>query len=135
MLLTISEGRIKAKEKPLRKCQGVLEVPLDSTAVNERGRCWSFNNCPPQNQLVQEVDAIEFLLGSVLVRYLFVTHTSVVSDSVRPPRWQPTSLSRPWDSPGNLDQLPSLEQELVDLNIDLKGIPGHSDTWVTISAA
>ena len=73
MLLTISEGRIKAKEKPLRTCQGVLEVPLDSTAVTERGRCWSFNNCPPQNQLVQEVDAIEFLLGSVLVRYLFVT--------------------------------------------------------------
>ena len=26
--------------------------------------------------------------------------TSVVSDSVRPPRWQPTRLPRPWDSPG-----------------------------------
>src|SRR5574340_989705 len=26
--------------------------------------------------------------------------TSVVSDSVRPRRWQPTSLSCPWDSPG-----------------------------------
>ena len=26
--------------------------------------------------------------------------TSVMSDSVRPPRWQPTRLSRPWDSPG-----------------------------------
>ena len=26
--------------------------------------------------------------------------TSVVSDSVRPHRWQPTRLSRPWDSPG-----------------------------------
>ena len=25
---------------------------------------------------------------------------SVVSDSVRPPRWQPTRLLRPWDSPG-----------------------------------
>ena len=25
---------------------------------------------------------------------------SVVSDSVRPHRWQPTSLPRPWDSPG-----------------------------------
>lgn len=73
VLLTISEGRIKALEKPLRKCQGVLEVPLDLTAVNKRGRCWSFNNCPPQNRLVREVDAIEFLLGSVLVRYLFVT--------------------------------------------------------------
>ena len=26
--------------------------------------------------------------------------TSVVSDSVRPHRWQPTRLSCPWDSPG-----------------------------------
>ena len=26
--------------------------------------------------------------------------TSVTSDSVRPHRWQPTRLSRPWDSPG-----------------------------------
>ena len=25
--------------------------------------------------------------------------TSVVSDSVRPHRWQPTRLRRPWDSP------------------------------------
>ena len=25
---------------------------------------------------------------------------SVVSDSVRPHRWQPTGLPRPWDSPG-----------------------------------
>ena len=27
--------------------------------------------------------------------------TSVVSNSVRPHRWQPTKLLRPWDSPGN----------------------------------
>ena len=26
--------------------------------------------------------------------------TSVVSDSVRPHRWQPSRLPRPWDSPG-----------------------------------
>ena len=26
--------------------------------------------------------------------------TSVVSDSVRPHKWQPTRLPRPWDSPG-----------------------------------
>ena len=26
--------------------------------------------------------------------------TSVVSDSVRPHRWQPTRIPRPWDSPG-----------------------------------
>ena len=27
---------------------------------------------------------------------------SVVSDSVRPHRWQPTRLPRPWDSPGKV---------------------------------
>ena len=33
--------------------------------------------------------------------------TSVVSDSVRPHRWQPTRLPRPWDSPGkNTSGLP-----------------------------
>ena len=26
--------------------------------------------------------------------------TSVLSDSVRPHRWQPTRLPHPWDSPG-----------------------------------
>ena len=31
--------------------------------------------------------------------YIYV-HTSVVSDSVRPHRWHPTRLPRPWDSPG-----------------------------------
>ena len=30
---------------------------------------------------------------------IYVSH-SVVSDSVRPHRWQPTRLSHPWDSPG-----------------------------------
>ena len=33
-----------------------------------------------------------------VVCYCWVT--SVVSDSVRPQRWQPTRLPRPWDSPG-----------------------------------
>lgn len=37
------------------------------------GKCWSLDNCPPPNQLVLEADAIGFLSGSVLVRYLFVT--------------------------------------------------------------
>ena len=37
--------------------------------------------------------------------------TSVVSDSVRPHRWQPTRLRRPWDSPGqeHWSGLPLLE--------------------------
>ena len=31
---------------------------------------------------------------------LLLPSASVVSDSVRPHRWQPTRLARPWDSPG-----------------------------------
>ena len=31
---------------------------------------------------------------------LLLLVTSVVSDSVRPHRWQPSRLPRPWDSPG-----------------------------------
>ena len=31
---------------------------------------------------------------------LLLLVTSVVSDSGQPHRWQPTSLPRPWDSPG-----------------------------------
>ena len=37
----------------------------------------------------------DFMLG-----YLYAAVTSVVSDSVRPHRRQPTRLPRPWDSPG-----------------------------------
>ena len=33
--------------------------------------------------------------------YCYCQVTSVVSDSVRPHRWQPTRVPRPWDSPGN----------------------------------
>ena len=32
--------------------------------------------------------------------YAAAANTSVVSDSGRPKRWQPTRLPRPWDSPG-----------------------------------
>ena len=32
--------------------------------------------------------------------YICCQVTSVVSESVRPHRWQPTRLPRPWDSPG-----------------------------------
>ena len=45
----------------------------------------------------------------------------MVSDSVRPHRWQPTRLPHPWDSPGKntglgieaTDQLPELTQTHV----------------------
>ena len=39
-----------------------------------------------------------FLGDLYCCRYRWVT--SVMSDSVRPHRWQPTRLSHPWDSPG-----------------------------------
>lgn len=32
---TISKGRVKAMEEPLRKCQGVLEVLVDLIAAND----------------------------------------------------------------------------------------------------
>ena len=38
------------------------------------------------------------MLAALLLQ-LLLSH-SVVSDSVRPHRWQPTRLPRPWDSPG-----------------------------------
>ena len=38
-----------------------------------------------------------FIIWSVLSCWV----SSVVSDSVRPRRWQPTRLHHPWDSPGN----------------------------------
>ena len=44
---------------------------------------------------------------------------SVVSDSVRPHRWQPTRLSRPWDSPGKtvLGNQYINYQEITNFNI------------------
>ena len=36
MPLMISEGRVKAVDKPLRKLRGVLEVPLDLISQNKR---------------------------------------------------------------------------------------------------
>ena len=39
-------------------------------------------------------------LGFTNIHYWCCWVTSVMSDSVRPHRWQPTRLPRPWDSPG-----------------------------------
>ena len=38
--------------------------------------------------------------GYVFFFYYYYWVTSVVSDSVRPQRWQPTRIPPPWDSPG-----------------------------------
>ena len=42
--------------KIAEKVSGVLEAPLDLTAVNKRGRCWSFNNCPEQKKKKKDTD-------------------------------------------------------------------------------
>ena len=43
--------------------------------------------------------SFNYYLGPLLLLLLLLI-ASVVSDSVRPHRWQPTRLTRPWDSPG-----------------------------------
>ena len=52
-------------------------------------------NFPSQNTGVR----CHFLRQNILCCYCCWV-ASVVSDSVRPHRWQPTRLPRPWDSPG-----------------------------------
>ena len=37
-----------------------------------------------------------------MLSLLLLSQASVVSDSVRPHRWQPTRLPCPWDSPGKI---------------------------------
>ena len=61
------------------------------------GSCYS--NCGPQTSSIGNI------CGSLKCRHLGPTCccccvASVVSDSERPHRWQPTRLPRPWDSPG-----------------------------------
>ena len=51
---------------------------------------------PLANILYDELLAVELLGQSIAA----AAAASVVSNSVRPHRWQPTRLPRPWDSPG-----------------------------------
>ena len=48
------------------------------------------------------MEVLHSIRYSLLLPYwlCYCSVTSVVSDSVRPQRWQPTRLRRPWDSPG-----------------------------------
>ena len=53
--------------------------------------------CPQQTQAPTDfLNNLSAALGSPCCCCI----ASVVSDSVRPHRWQPTRLPRPWDSPG-----------------------------------
>ena len=52
---------------------------------------------PKQCSSLQAPPSLPFYSAAALLLMLVA---SVVSDSVRPHRWQPTSLRRPWDSPG-----------------------------------
>ena len=40
------------------------------------------------------------ILWVIILLLLLLSLTSIVSNSVRPHRWQPTRLPHPWDSPG-----------------------------------
>ena len=44
--------------------------------------------------------SFHFLIRSMELLLLLLSHFSLESDSVRPHRWQLTRLPRPWDSPG-----------------------------------
>ena len=51
-------------------------------------------------QILQKDAFIFFSIWMLLLLLLLPSRFSRVSDSVRPQRWQPTRLRRPWDSPG-----------------------------------
>ena len=55
----------------------------------------------PSIRLHLATDQQQFIRNSELDTAASELDTSVVSDSVRPHRWQPTRLPYPWDSPGD----------------------------------
>ena len=59
-------------------------------------------NCkPPNKRPVPRVESLFVLhMGGQGYRWMCCCRRQVVSDPVRPQRWQPTRLPRPWDSPG-----------------------------------
>ena len=57
-------------------------------------RTWKQPRCPSADEWIWKLWSI------CTIDYCCCWVTSVVSDSVRPHRWQPTRLPHPWDSPG-----------------------------------
>ena len=83
-----------ARERPLQKsddCNAKLHVHL----------CYRFKKAFPlmKGNCYQQL-LISWVVFSLLVKVNCCQVTSVVSDSVRPHRWQPTRLRCLWDSPG-----------------------------------
>ena len=65
-------------------------------AVNQ-ALCTSLNAISPKNSEIVTFCEVEMRL---LANAATAKSSSVMSDSVRPHRWQPTRLCHPWDSPG-----------------------------------
>ena len=59
--------------------------------------CTSLNAISPKNSEIVTFCEVEMRL---LANAATAKSSSVMSDSVRPHRWQPTRLCHPWDSPG-----------------------------------
>ena len=74
----------------------------------------------------RDVNTFSFLFLFACHCYAMLCYvTSVVSDSVRPHRWQPTRLPRPWDSPG--------KNTGVGCHFFLQCMKGKSESEVTQS--
>ena len=56
--------------------------------------------CRTNHSIVPFYETIIHSGLKALLLLLLLLITSVMSDSVRPQKWQPTRLPRPWDSPG-----------------------------------
>ena len=65
----------------MRACDASSFVVLSQDRFCHGGLLWFCTNC-------------------CIILLLLLLFTSVMSDSVRPHKWQPTRLPRPWDSPG-----------------------------------
>ena len=95
---------------PIGQCQVNVywSIVQQCSAHNDRLRCFSRSCDPLVMRLRYSVVIIKTTgLNKISQFDLFEIPccsccqvASVVSDSVRPHRWQPTRLPRPWDSPG-----------------------------------
>ena len=92
--LIIYIGILTVLEKFLKVCLGVSMNTVQQLRAQQYGEDYILE----QALLLTSQVTRHTLLQYVLVLLLQVT--SVVSDSVRPHRRQPTRLRRPWDSPG-----------------------------------
>ena len=84
--------------------------PMFIAALFIIARTWKQPRCPSADEWIRKlwyIYTMEYysaikknIINLTLVFIICCQVTSVVSDSVRPHRWQPTRLHCPWDSPG-----------------------------------